>query len=156
MSAGVTVFDHQRFHPREAPRVPPVELIAEQKCRDWQRLLAALERLEELPPGWNGQRAEAPDHSTLRQAVNILKRLVGMLDPCCWKSAFVNPTPSGGVQLEWELASGKYAELEIAPGGNEFTLLLEDERQSSEQRFRKSEEALGQLERFLQGEPVGR
>ena len=72
-------------------------------------VLAQLQAIAVLPEGWDSYGASSPDINKLKAAWCLLLCLcedTGLPRP------HVNPTPSGGVQFEWELGE-RYFELEI-------------------------------------------
>jgi hypothetical protein len=68
-----------------------------------------LEAIEGLPVGWDSHGAPRPDHRILHSAqwlLTCLCQIEGLAKP------HINPTPSGGVQFEWE-NEPCYFELEV-------------------------------------------
>ena len=65
-----------------------------------------------LPHGWDSYGSPPPDIGNLNAAAVVLQRLCRGAD---LPKPHVNPTPSGGVQFDWEEGS-RYFEIEVAEG----------------------------------------
>lgn len=77
---------------------------------DWlPEVRRQLEAIAALPPGWDSHGSPSPD-------VNLIEAGAGLLRCLCEAEGlpkpYVNPTPSGGVQFEWE-SGDRYFELEV-------------------------------------------
>ena len=82
---------------------------------------AQLDAIEHLTTGWGGQGAGRPDPELIQVGRELLESLAseaGIPKP------HVNPTPSGGVQFEWESAS-RYFEVEVV-GPDQVNALYQD------------------------------
>ena len=91
-------------------------------CVPWlDGALAQLDAIEKLPDGWNSNGAAAPESNLVEAGRRFLMRLCSTADEI--SRPHINPTPSGGVQFEWE-AGPKYLEVEIV-GENAVSLLFE-------------------------------
>lgn len=68
-----------------------------------------LEAIGELTAGWNSYGADPPDAAAIQGAWSLLQSLhrTGVIP-----KPHLYPTPSGGIQLEWESA-GHYLEIEL-------------------------------------------
>src|SRR5579862_7936334 len=83
--------------------------------------LAQLDAIEKLPDGWNSNGAAAPIPELVDCGRRFLNQLRSSTTPM--PQPHINPTPSGGVQFEWEDGS-RYFEVEIV-GENAASLLFE-------------------------------
>lgn len=70
---------------------------------------AQLEAIRGLEAGWDSHGAPPPERLVVDAAESLLGRLVGR---GVTSRPHVNPTPSGGVQFEWESGS-RYFEVEL-------------------------------------------
>jgi|SRR6266496_4461302 len=79
--------------------------------------------IEELPDGWDSEGAGRPDSRTVRAGLDLLGTIFTAV---CVPKPHINPTPSGGVQFDWE-SGGRYFELEIIDSAN-ASYYFEDEK----------------------------
>lgn len=70
---------------------------------------AQLRAIMDLRAGWDSNGAEPPDPSIVTGALALLQCLVG---DARVPKPHINPTPSGGVQFEWERGD-RYFEIEL-------------------------------------------
>jgi len=99
---------------------PPVEqllVVYSDEYGDGKRLVLRLasmqlDRLINLPDGWDGGRAKPVLPTTAILAMQVLSQVADDLTP----APHVFPLPDGGVQLEW-LINGNGLEIEISPNG---------------------------------------
>jgi hypothetical protein len=71
-----------------------------------------LDRLLNLPEGWDGDHAKTVLPTTAILAMQVLGLVAGDVTP----APHVFPLPDGGIQLEW-LINGNGLEIEISPNG---------------------------------------
>lgn len=88
-----------------------------------QDVLTQLQAIAELPDGWDSYGAPQPDINKLKAARDLLLCLCKDTN---LPKPYVNPTPSGGVQLEWE-AGERYFELEIVAERAAIYLYCDDD-----------------------------
>jgi len=77
--------------------------------RQWQEGLKALIQLTYLEPNWDGEGAEAPDAEIIDSCVTLFIKLYGQGMEAPTR---VQPTPEGGVVVEWG-SPNDYLEVEI-------------------------------------------
>jgi hypothetical protein len=84
-----------------------------------------LRKLSKLEPDWNGYGGLAPTEEAIAGTAGLLieihKLTHGRLE-----SPFIAPLPDGGLELEWELASGVEVMLVIPPTGRDIRYLLDE------------------------------
>ena len=86
----------------------------------WDHFVEQLICLSELAPNWDSYGAPEIDLAALTLAARVAEELPrGMPEP------LVNPTPAGGVQLEWH-RKGANAEIEVFPGEETIIVYVED------------------------------
>ncbi|GEM_PF-6992746 len=150
MNTGAAVFAAKGFRSQEAEAFPHIDLIADQRRhRSAESLDEALRRIENLPINWDSYGAAAPHGHAVQRAREALAQLKAQLPPSLWQFAFVNPTPPGGIQLEWDIPGQIYAELEIPPQGEEFFLLFEKTGRTEQWHVQTMDEAVARLTQFL-------
>lgn len=79
-------------------------------------------RLLELAPNWDSYGASSVDRAAAARAVRLILEDL----PPEMPTPLVNATSSGGVQLEWH-RRGANAEIEVAPGGQDAVVYLDDD-----------------------------
>ena len=80
------------------------------KPLDWLPLVEKqLDAIALLPAGWDSNGAPSPDIHLVESARSLIKCLAQL---GAVSKPHVNPTPSGGVQFEWEI-DDRYFELEV-------------------------------------------
>ncbi len=102
----------------ESPSLPIRKLygIATDQSTKWSNnwIIGARQvfgKLFRLPSNWDGQGTPSPDGELLREAWKLVDDL-SRAD--CPRPAAISPTPSGGVQIEWEQGT-RYFEVEFVP-----------------------------------------
>lgn len=96
----------------------------------WYRfVLRQLDAIEQLSPGWDSHGCDAPDLAAIDAGRDLLRHLLnsGLALP----KPQVNPTPNGGVQFSWEIAS-RYFELETV-SANSARFFYEDDSTATEE-----------------------
>ena len=68
-----------------------------------------LNAIQNLSDGWDSHGADRPDVNIVRSASSLLTDIFRAADI---PKPHINPTPSGGVQFEWE-SGGRYFEIEL-------------------------------------------
>ena len=93
----------------ETPR-PRVEGVRPAIYGNWlAEATVQLSAILNLSDGWDSRGAERPDAKVVRSASNLLTHLFRAADI---PKPHINPTPSGGVQFDWE-SGGRYFEIEL-------------------------------------------
>jgi predicted DNA-binding antitoxin AbrB/MazE fold protein len=78
--------------------------------RNWLPLAERqLDAIKKLGAGWDSYGAEAPDSQIIESASRLMRKICQIL---LVPKPHINPTPSGGVQFEWE-SGGKYFEIDL-------------------------------------------
>lgn len=78
--------------------------------KDWRpEVVKQLSAIQNLSEGWDSRGAARPDVNVVKSALALLEKLYGAADI---PKPHINPTPSGGVQLDWE-SEGRYFEIEL-------------------------------------------
>ena len=95
--------------------------------------LRQLEAIRQLRPGWDTRGAAVPNPATVASAADIARTLAAAADIA---RPHIHPTPSGGVQFEWE-AGPRYFEIELLDGATaKYYFEDRDARDESEGTFR--------------------
>ena len=81
----------------------------ELECPWWEQALRQLSAIARLPAGWDSQGSDPPEPQLVDAAKGLLWLLCAAGD---LPQPHINPTPSGGVQFEWEHAD-RYFEMEV-------------------------------------------
>ena len=82
----------------------------ELECPWWEQALRQLSAIARLPKGWDSHGSDSPEPQLVDAATGLLWLLCAAGDV---PQPHINPTPSGGVQFEWESAD-RYFEIEVA------------------------------------------
>ena len=77
-------------------------------CPWWDDAARQFEAILRLPGGWDSHGGDPPDPDIVAAARGLLRQLCAAV---AVPRPHINPTPSGGVQFEWE-QGGRYFELE--------------------------------------------
>ncbi|MBI1902814.1 MAG: hypothetical protein HYS13_17080 [Planctomycetia bacterium] len=95
--------------------------------------LRQLEAIRQLRPGWDSRGAAPPNAATVTSAAGLAKALAAAADIA---RPHIHPTPSGGVQFEWE-AGPRYFEIELLDGATaKYYFEDRDARDEAEGTFR--------------------
>lgn len=93
----------------DSPR-PRISAVPPAIHKDWLLEAAVqLRAIKNLSDGWDSRGAERPDAEILNSAKSLLTNLFRAADI---PKPHINPTPSGGVQFDWE-SGGRYFEIEL-------------------------------------------
>ena len=94
----------------DAPSPPRDRRVRPTIHGDWLAEAAGqLSAIQNLSDGWDSHGAARPRVQVVRNAASLLTSLVSAADI---PKPHINPTPSGGVQFDWE-AGGRYFEIEL-------------------------------------------
>lgn len=94
----------------------PVDRATSYRSPDWMPLsMRQLDAIERLPVGWDSHGASQPDERIVRSARALLAALVQASDRI--PKPRINPTPTGGVQFDWERGA-RYCEIELVDPRN--------------------------------------
>lgn len=99
--------------------------------------IAAVDRLADLPDGWDSYGAPRVEEGARQVAKDCLKQIQYVLGTR-YMNPVVGPTPEGGVALIWRKERGSEIDLLCSPNGARY-LILSEGRQvvgQSEQPFR--------------------
>ena len=82
-----------------------------------------LNSLSKLEPGWDGLGAEAVSEAAVTECHRILEEISQLPDRPV-PQLFIVPLPDGGLELEWDAASGNGLMVVIPPEGTPARFLM--------------------------------
>ena len=110
--------------------VTAASLPARGGCAWFDQAVRQLQAIERLPDGWDSHGAGRPDLKTIQSALNVLAAMA--LHEETLTKPQINPTPSGGVQFDWE-SGPRYFEIEfVDPLTAEYYLVDREARTETE------------------------
>ena len=89
--------------------------------------IAAIDRLADLPEGWDSYEAPKIDEGARKVAKDCLNQIQRLLG-AHYANPVVGPTPEGGVALIWRKDRGSEIDLLCSPSGAHY-LVLSPQRQ---------------------------
>lgn len=93
------------------------------------QVLQQLQAIQSLPDGWDSHGSARPDPEIIRQAPQLLATLLSANDRLA--KPHIHPTPSGGVQLHWELHD-RYLEIDLLDAFNARFYFVDGEAKTEE------------------------